>query len=173
MIICGTGHRPPKLGGYSDEVFDKLVSFAKNMLRKHFRYHLSTSYGPMTVISGLALGWDQALALAASNLGLTVWGYAPCRNMDSKWPQWSKDKFELVCGRLDKIVYIHDGDYLGAWCNIKRDHAMVDDSEEVLALWNGDTYRSGTYHTVSYAQKKGKKVTNVWEEWLAYERASY
>jgi hypothetical protein len=30
MIIAGTGHRPDKLGGYGDEVFNKLVSLAKN-----------------------------------------------------------------------------------------------------------------------------------------------
>lgn len=169
MIIAGTGHRPPRLGGYSDGVYNTLIEFAGDMLRQHYRHHLFSSLAPMTVISGLALGWDQALAIAADKLGLTVWGYAPCKNMDVKWPQLSQDKYNEVLGICEKIIYVHDGDYPGPWCMIKRDERMVDDSNEVLALFDGNFVKSGTGHTVKYANKLKRKVTNVWDQWLEYQ----
>ena len=60
-VVCGTGHRPPKLGGYSDEVWDHtcqvVIAFLK-LLR------------PKGVISGMALGFDQALAWSAMQLDI-------------------------------------------------------------------------------------------------------
>lgn len=166
MIICGTGHRPPKLGGYTDEAFDKLVEFAEDTFIKHFRM-MSVLSKPITYIGGLALGWDQASMLAADHLGLRVIGYAPCTNMDNKWPQWSKDKYQQVLNICEEVKYIHDGDYPGPWCCILRDEAMVDDSQKVLALYDGGG-KGGTYQTVKYAEKRNKSIINVWNEWLEY-----
>jgi hypothetical protein len=56
LIVAGTGHRPDKLGGYSDDAFNLLVKIAKHWLEMN---------KPTRVISGMALGWDQALATAA------------------------------------------------------------------------------------------------------------
>ena len=33
----------------------------------------------------------------------------------------------------------------------------------MLALWEGEN-RGGTYHTISYANKKNKDVINIWYE---------
>lgn len=33
--ICGTGHRPPKLGGYSDTVMHRLIALADGWLAQH------------------------------------------------------------------------------------------------------------------------------------------
>ena len=76
MIIAGTGHRPDKLGGYSDDVLSKLIKLARTTL-----FDLK----PKKVISGMALGWDMALAYAA--LALTepeVVAVAPTKTPASK-----------------------------------------------------------------------------------------
>ena len=57
MIVAATGHRPDKLGGYGEEVFEKLVQLAMGFLEAH---HSKITYG----ISGMALGWDMAYAEA-------------------------------------------------------------------------------------------------------------
>jgi uncharacterized phage-like protein YoqJ len=106
--------------------------------------------------------------IAADYLGLRVLGYAPCYNMDNKWPQWSRDKYQQVLDICEEVKYVYEGDYPGPWCMIKRDEAMVDDSDKVLALYNGDT-KGGTYHTVTYAKKQNKPVINVWNNWLDYD----
>lgn len=51
MIICATGHRPNKLGGYGRDVYARLVKLA---------YDYLAVQKPDAVISGMALGWDQA-----------------------------------------------------------------------------------------------------------------
>lgn len=47
LILCGTGHRPDKLGGYEKFDFDRLVEFSEEILKK---------YEPRLIISGMALG---------------------------------------------------------------------------------------------------------------------
>lgn len=59
MILAVTGHRPNKLGGYSKQAYRKLVKIAEVNLKK---------LNPDKVISGMALGWDQALAQAYDQL---------------------------------------------------------------------------------------------------------
>ena len=61
MIVAGTGHRPNKLGGYNNESFLKLVNIAEDALKQ---------MEVTEVISGMALGWDMALAQAAINLNI-------------------------------------------------------------------------------------------------------
>ena len=39
----------------------------------------------------------------------------------------------------------------------KRNEYMVDNSDLVLAFWNGEE-SGGTYYTLSYAKKKNKRV---------------
>ena len=55
-IVAGSGHRPSKLGGYSEQIHEKLVALAIGWLKKN---------EPSCVLSGMALGWDTALAEAA------------------------------------------------------------------------------------------------------------
>lgn len=74
-IICGTGHRPDKLGGYSNEVTQKLIRVCRFGLEK---------LQPSLVISGMALGYDQALAEAAIELKIPFHAYCPCYGQDSK-----------------------------------------------------------------------------------------
>jgi hypothetical protein len=41
---------------------------------------------------------------------------------------------------------------------------MVDNSQEVLALYNGDK-KGGTAHCVNYARVKKHPIHNAWELW--------
>ena len=40
----------------------------------------------------------------------------------------------------------------------ERNYFMVEKSSEVIAFLNDNSYRSGTYQTVNYAERKGKKI---------------
>ena len=42
----------------------------------------------------------------------------------------------------------------------KRNRYMVDNSDLVLAVWNGEK-RGGTWYTIDYALKKGKPVRYI------------
>jgi hypothetical protein len=74
---CATGHRPEKLGGYSDEARHRLEQFAVTYLRY---------YAPDLFISGMAQGWDQACAYACTVLSIPWTAAIPFAGQESMWP---------------------------------------------------------------------------------------
>ncbi|KAA0573470.1 hypothetical protein [Azospirillum sp. Sh1] len=79
MILAVTGHRPEKLGGHSPALRRKLAVFASFRLR-HF---IQTHGRPDKIISGMALGWDQAMAIAAIAAGIPLVAAVPCDAQDA------------------------------------------------------------------------------------------
>lgn len=155
MIICGTGHRPNKLGGYTVQAHDRLVKVA--------RYEL-LRLQPTKVISGMALGWDQALAEAALLLAFPLVAAIPFEGQEKAWPQSSQDLFNEILEECSQLVYVSDPGY-AAWKMQKRNEWMVDQSHVVLALWDGSD--GGTANCVRYANKMGKPVENAWDVYEA------
>lgn len=152
MIVCGTGHRPNKLGGYENAVAVRLVKTAEWGLA-------SMAERPLAVISGMALGWDQALGQAALNMNIPLWAYVPFEGQESMWPRKSKDAFYCLLDEAAKVVICSEGGY-APWKMQVRNECMVDDSHEVLALWDGST--GGTGNCIQYARKKEKNIVNLW-----------
>ncbi len=158
MIIAGTGHRPDKLGGYSDEVYDKLVAFAEKQLLKFPQVDM--------VISGMALGWDQALAEAALNLGMPVRAYIPFIGMERKWPHQSQMHYHSLLRRIDEdewVICSEEG--YAPWKMQTRNERMANDCTTMLALWNGTS--GGTANCIKYAEKINKPIINVWDQWIS------
>ena len=138
MIICGTGHRPNKLGGYGQEVTDKLVHTAAVWLADN---------SPKKVITGMALGWDQALALAARELAIPYICACPFVGMQDKWPQASKNLYIDILSEAFEIHYVCEPGY-AAWKMQKRNEWMVDHADLVVALWDGSSGGTGNCITL-------------------------
>lgn len=153
MIISGTGHRPDKLGGYSDKAHDELTNVAIAYLQEA---------KPTKVISGMALGWDTALADAAVLLGIPLVAAIPFEGQESRWPIHSRARFNYLRSRATEEVIVSEGGY-AAWKMQVRNEWMVDNSDLVVALWNGTD--GGTANCVRYAEKKGKPIVNLWEKY--------
>jgi hypothetical protein len=66
-IVGCTGHRLQRLGGYSPKVYQRLLDTADM-----YFYRCVEEDEQITVVSGMALGWDQAFAEAA----ITIWPYS-------------------------------------------------------------------------------------------------
>ncbi len=158
MIIAGTGHRPKGLEverPYSDDVYWRLVDLAKVALVK---------YNPTEVISGVALGWDQALAEAAIQLEIPVDVYIPFVGMESRWPESSQERYrDILESEGVKMILLDRGGYSPRKL-FARNEAMVSAADCVLALWDGKP-GSGTAHAVQHALKSGKRVINLWASW--------
>src|SRR4051812_33817452 len=91
-ILAGTGHRPEKIfigtrNAYDPQVFNELVRFAEIVL---------IEYDPRGVISGMALGWDQALAKASINLEIPFVAATPFVGQEKKWPKASQDYYNYL-----------------------------------------------------------------------------
>jgi len=151
-IICGTGHRPNKLGGYSQEAYDKLLTIATIAL---------TDTKPDKVISGMALGWDQALAEAAINLQIPVIAAVPFKGQEGVWTQSSKTKYKNIINKCSKIVVVCEGGYSAASMQI-RNEWMVNNCNVVVALWDGTN--GGTGNCIRYAKTKPVTILNYWND---------
>lgn len=152
MILAGTGHRPAKLGGYGVEA--DLERFAVRCLRV---------FAPRWVISGGALGWDQALAWAALEQRIPLALAVPFEGQERRWPETSRERYRELRALATWECVTSPGGYSAEKMHA-RDRWMVDNSTHVLALWNGAD-DGGTATTVRYAQRVGAPVFNVWSFW--------
>jgi uncharacterized phage-like protein YoqJ len=150
-----TGHRPDKLGGYAP---NHLATAVYARMREVIELTLQ-QYPGLILITGGALGTDQEAAKQAIQLGIPFWLYAPCYNQDSKWPQSSRIEYKTIIDKASKIKYIFEGEYPGAWCMQQRNEQMVNDSDGVLAIWDGSS--GGTHNCVTYARKMNKRTYTI------------
>ena len=160
MVVAGTGHRPQKLQStwsqYEPLTLPRLTLLAQSALKKS---------KPVLVISGMALGWDTAIALAAINLGIPLIAAVPCLNHSFKWSQSQQDQWQYIIG---KAIAVHcpDVPYSPAAMQI-RNEWMCDRASIMLALWDGSS--GGTANCLKYARGKGVEVKNLWASWQKHK----
>jgi len=165
MILAGTGHRPNKLNNAYPETeeYDKLICFAQSILSK---------LKPAEVISGMALGWDMALADAAICLEIPFIAAVPFKGQESVWPEKTRILYRKLLSESKEVYYVCGPGY-DPWKMMKRNVWMVDElvgeGDTLLALWNGDI-GGGTYNAVNYAVQKQVYVLNVWNDYLEFIR---
>jgi uncharacterized phage-like protein YoqJ len=155
MIFAATGHRPPKLGGYSAAVDDRLRALARVFLRGR---------KPRGAISGMALGWDMAWAEAALELGIPLCAAVPFDGQERQWPESSRARHAAILRAAAKIVVVSPGGYDPRKMQ-RRNEWMVDKAQLVVALWDGTA--GGTGNCIAYAQRAGKPIENLWPRWRA------
>ena len=153
ISIAATGHRPQKLGGVSPVVYEELFLFAHGML---------AVFEADVVISGMALGWDTAVAEAALMLGVPLHAYIPFAGQESQWSQESQKFYRALLRGAKKVVECSPPGYSAAKMQV-RNCRMVDDCNILLALWDGSS--GGTANCIEYARSRGKEIVNVWERW--------
>lgn len=143
-ILTMTGHRD----------IDDPIRFQSNMIMA-----LQTP-GVTALIQGLAHGADLEAANIAIQLGVPVISAMP----------WTGDKpnkedvelYRFVLQHSDEVYPVVESEsYPGAWCYHERNRWMVKEGDEVIAWWN-EYPKGGTAETVKFANKLGKRVTNLY-----------
>jgi len=153
--IAATGHRPKSLPtGYN---LKPLIKLAGQWLDE-------TSEPIDAVISGMALGWDQAVALAAIERHLPVHAYVPFIGQADKWPVESHATYQRILQACAEVRVICPGGYSPEKMQ-RRNEAMVNDCDLLLALWSGEP--GGTANCVTFAEIEGCPVVNLWEKYIA------
>jgi uncharacterized phage-like protein YoqJ len=160
ICVAGTGHRPQHLGGFSPRILLRLTDLARVSLR-----HLDAT----EVVSGMALGWDTAIALAALELDLPLIAAVPFDGQERMWPAESQAQYRAILARAAEVVVVSSGGY-APWKMQTRNEWMVDCADKLLALWSGSA--GGTKNCVEYAKKSGACVINVWQSWARYADAT-
>ena len=162
MILAASGHRPGKLGGY-----DLRTRRAVGALAIEHISRLEPAY----VISGMALGWDQAVAGAAMILGIPVIAAVPFPSQHKRWPANSQSHYLEILDRCSKIVEISKEDPVSShqatvWLD-QRNKWMVEHCDRVIALWDGSW--GGTFNCIKYARKLKRPIDNLWTRWTEPE----
>lgn len=161
IIVAGTGHRPQKIvvagrSAYDERVFRQLVAFASKVIER---------LSPTEVISGMALGWDMALATAAVECDVPFAAYVPFVGQESVWPRASQEQYRALMARASRVRIICDGGY-AAWKMQRRNEAMVEDCERLLALWDGTA--GGTGNCVAFAERQQRPIVQLWSSWQKF-----
>ena len=145
MIIAATGHRPNKIP-VSQPV---LIEFACDRLR---------AYPVTLVISGMAQGWDEAVAEAARRLDIPYIAAVPSPGYGKRY--W----FERLYAFMDLCVHAQQVEIVSETPSARsmqlRNEWMVDRADRMLALWDGSW--GGTFNCIEYAKKRGVPVDNCW-----------
>lgn len=162
MRIAATGHRPPRLGLSYGPADNKLLTmFAKQMLTDSME-----GYENVSIISGMAQGWDQAVAHAAILLNLPLIAALPFEGQESRWPYAGRKRYDAILGHAEEVVTVSKGGF-DSKKYLVRDEWMVNNCDAVLALWDG-TEEGGTYYTVRYAKEFDIPYINAWIPWESY-----
>lgn len=159
-VLAGTGHRPPRLGlDYSPAANKLLYEFVLKMLSRE------GAPRPDKVVSGVAQGFDQALAHASITLGIPLVAAVPFPSQESKWPLQARRRYDALLSRATIVV---TSDRYSNQAFAVRDRYMVDAATRVVALHDGGAAKSGTGITMDYAKSVGKPVENWWGDWVAF-----
>lgn len=153
---CFTGHRPESLNGYDPKDNKELLWKLRSFVIQHIE-----EKNIDTFITGMALGIDTWAALIVLKLkekypNLRLIAAVPCENHPAKWRKESKEQWQYIIDRCDEVVYVSDEPYTN-WCMQKRNIWMCDNSDYVIAVWNG--IPGGTGNCVNYARKIEKEIT--------------
>lgn len=156
MIVAGSGHRSRTLGTDHPPKQLLLVEFAQKVLQRH---------NPTHVISGMALGWDQALARAAIREGIPFDAYVPFEGQERFWHSTDRAAYRDLLGVASRIEIVDPGKELHFRdALMRRNEVMVRDADAVLGLWDGRDW-GGTFQCLRYAHSVGVRVHHLFQEW--------
>jgi len=153
MNIAFTGHRPHKLGGYDNETNKRT-----DILDKIEKYISEEKFKDITFISGMALGVDQWIAEFAIAHYINFKAYIPFKGQESVWQKQDQEHYYELLKYAESIKYVCEGGY-AAWKLQKRNVAMVNDCDLLIAIWDGSS--GGTANCVKYAEKINKTIKRI------------
>ena len=132
FIVGGTGHR-----AYYDEV--DLTT-------------ILTEIKPTSIISGMADGWDIALAKTSLNLNIPLVAAIPFKDHIKYW--------NILNNPLTLSHIVCEGGY-EVWKLHRRNEWMADRANLMLAFWDGNK-KGGTFNCIEYCKRKNIPWINLY-----------
>lgn len=163
-VVAVTGHRPDKLSVpltsiYSDEQHNVLTIFWRDLW-------LEVSHNVSKVIVGGALGTDMAAGFGALDADLPVKLVLPHPKYSDRWSRNHRIRLEELMRNAAEVVYVADEDEPIMPSFQRRNEAMVNEADIVIACWDGSY--GGTANCLGYATKIAKPVTNVYQRFIEF-----
>lgn len=156
MFCCFTGHRPQSFteNNEKSEYIIKLKSEIALQIDK------AVKDGFFDFYTGMAQGTDtfaaeEVLKKQQKDTRVKLHAAIPCEMQANSWNEKDKKRYEEILEKCESVTYVSRHYYRG--CMQQRNKFMVDNSERVIAVWNGEN-AGGTAFTVKYASKQGKEI---------------
>ncbi len=161
MAVAFTGHRPETIPYINDFNSEQYFDLQKAVWKEIQRY---VNAGYSTFYCGAARGADilcGEIILAEKETGhseLKLICAVPFKEQAKGWDTKEKLQYYELLRRSDRIVQVCDSYRRG--CYHTRNRYMVDNSDVLIAIYNGEL-RGGTAYTVNYARMKGKEIVII------------
>lgn len=161
MRLCFTGHRPQHLNGFKMSDNAEMLRALKSVIIDYIE-----NKNVDTFISGMALGVDIWSAFIVLKLKETyphikLVCAIPHANQYAVWKNEDDiEDWKYIVERADTVHYVSDEPFT-PWCLQKRNEWMVDNADYVLAVWNGNKYKCGTYNCIKYAKRKQSNILRL------------
>lgn len=156
---CFTGHKPQSLPfGFNE---DSLLCIAlKEEMKKEIVKMIEQNF-VIHFISGMEIGADLYAAQIVLDLKkqyphLILEGVLPYETQANRWSVKNREQYFDILAACDKTELLQT--HFTENCMQKRNEYMVNNSDYIIAVWNGKPNSTGK--TVKYAQSKGTKI--IW-----------
>ncbi len=158
---CFTGHRPSKFGFKHNEAAAECIEL-KNRLNVEI-LNMLLNNDVRCFITGMAMGVDTwaaeiVLELKETYPDLTLVAAIPFPEQAAFWSEKNRQRYNHILSLCDKIKIVSPSH--SSSCMMQRNKYMVDNSDYVIAVWNG-LMSGGTAKTVGYAKKLNKKTVII------------
>lgn len=166
LYVSVTGHRPPKIGGY-DKNNRIRVGIRNEIERVLIKIRNENPDKEVRLIVGGALGVDQDAARVAYKIGMKYIAYIAFQGQELRWPKKAQEAYYTMLELAYAVNYVTIKSAHEQWSYKqvaealqKRNVAMIDDSQILIAVWNGKE-SGGTYNAVQYAASEEVKRTTI------------
>lgn len=166
MRVMGTGHRPAQYLTMNRDYRLSLDCF-KDCIHKAF---LDANIRPTSILSGMATGFDTALAEYAVENDIDLLAYLPYIGQEYKWCRDSQVLYRKLLLQATQITiavnYVPTGYKEAAQALHIRNSAMVRDCDAAVVFYNPSITTGGTYSTVKKIEAKqlSAPYMNVWDD---------
>ncbi|MBR1970730.1 MAG: DUF1273 family protein [Clostridia bacterium] len=156
MFCCFTGHRPQSLLEKSEG--SEYIIKLKNQISLQIEKAIEDGF--YDFYTGMAQGTDtfaaeEVLKKQQNDNRVKLHAAIPCEMQANSWNEKEKERYKRILEKCESVIYVSRNYYRG--CMQQRNKFMVDNSERVIAVWNGEN-AGGTAFTIKYASRQGKEI---------------
>ncbi len=155
--VCSfTGYRPSKLPFLGDKNSEKYQSL-RELLKAEI---IGLAQKNITFFqTGMARGIDllcgELVLEIRKEFDVHLFCAIPCKNQCCGWSGADVEAYNRLLSAASGVTYITSDNYSNG-CMMKRNRFLVDTSQYVLAVYDGQ--RGGTMSTINYAKKKKRTI---------------
>jgi hypothetical protein len=157
MVYVCAGHRPPRLGGYLERIYEHLTGYAVKRL-------------DTIPVSELYIypsqGFNSCMGKACIELGIPYHLLVPWVKYDATWDTYSRKTYAALLREAASVTYTEASPRTTALLDTQKAITQkIPFDSPLLCLWDG-TEKGQTFNIIKRAEAYNRKIDNWWSDWL-------